>query len=208
MDDQQITPEEKLLNFIEHPQALKPKAMIMPRARGFDIQTIVLQLRRAWEKRAARGFNLALANKILWGLCGLCTLGAVIGFLGNQAKVSARLAGLEKGQSLEAGQLQGRLLALLPTNLDEGLGRAEARNIFSFIPPKSQAPVESAASVLVDQRLVGIIWSASPQAIIENTKEGKTSLLGVGDTEGKMKIKKIFRDRILIEVNGQEMELR
>jgi len=208
MEEQNVTPEEKLLNFIEHPQALKAKLPIMPRARGFDAQTIKLQIMRWWEKRASLGFNLPLVNKILLGACIVCSLAAVAGFLGNQAKVKTRLVRLENGGNSDPANLEAKKFSLLAINLDEALVKADKRNIFSFTLPKAQTPMENTATLLVDQKLVGIIWSSNPQVIIEDTKEGKTSLLGVGDAVGRLKIKKIYRDKVVVEAEGQEMELR
>ena len=96
-------------------------------------------------------------------------------------------------------------------NIEEVLAQAKRRNVFTFLPEPSQAQASLAPDItemLSNFKLVGIIWSNSPQAMIENPKEQRTFLLSQGEQIGQVKIKKIFQDKVVIEVEGQEQELR
>jgi hypothetical protein len=63
-----------------------------------------------------------------------------------------------------------------------------------------------------DLKVVGIIWSSNPEAMIESTKENRTYILKKGDKISEFKIKDITRTSAILEmeVEGQikEYELR
>ena len=44
--------------------------------------------------------------------------------------------------------------------------------------------------------------------MIENTRDNKTSLLSVGEQIEMIRIKSIYMDRVVLETEGQEWELR
>ncbi len=86
-------------------------------------------------------------------------------------------------------------------NMFSGLSEATAQ--------EAQAQVqEDISAQLKNLKLVGIIWSDKPQAIIENTVENKTLLLNIGDQMDKVKIMKIYQDKVILGADGQEWELR
>ena len=86
------------------------------------------------------------------------------------------------------------------------------RNIFSFLPPKP--PVDlinknaEISQLVANLKLVGILWSATPQAMIEDNKEKKTYLLATGEKIGELVIKSILRDKVIIAKGDQQWDLR
>jgi len=57
-------------------------------------------------------------------------------------------------------------------------------------------------------KLVGISWSANPDAIIEDTKETKTFFVKTGQKIGDVKIQAIFKDKVILSYEGEETELK
>ena len=57
-------------------------------------------------------------------------------------------------------------------------------------------------------KLVGISWSSSPDAIIEDTKTTKTFFVKTGQMMGDVKVQAIFKDKVVLSYSGEEMELR
>jgi len=55
---------------------------------------------------------------------------------------------------------------------------------------------------------VGVIWSANPQAMVEDTQNHKTSLVSTGDYLGQLKVNKITRNSVVLEKDREEWELR
>jgi type II secretory pathway component PulC len=77
------------------------------------------------------------------------------------------------------------------------------------LPPKQEVVQTQALEQAVSNyKLVGIIWSDTPQAMIEDTKAGKTNLLNENEIMGDFKIKKIERDKVIITKDKMEWELR
>jgi len=89
------------------------------------------------------------------------------------------------------------------------LGSAGKHNIFSVEPAKAEnllsAETAQAVSTL---KLVGILWSEKPQAMVEDTKNSKTYLLNDGDSVNELKVKKIYVDKVVLSKDGREWELR
>jgi len=63
------------------------------------------------------------------------------------------------------------------------------------------------AALIKDLKLVGISWGEDPEVIIEDTKVNKTYFLKTGDTISKFKIETILKDKVILESEGQKMEL-
>ena len=57
-------------------------------------------------------------------------------------------------------------------------------------------------------KLVGISWSADPDAIIEDTKGTKTFFVKTGQKIGDVKVQAIFKDKVVLSYQGEETELK
>ena len=88
----------------------------------------------------------------------------------------------------------------------------QRRDIFSPVKLRSvENPEDETKKALVtlvkDLRLVGISWGKDPQVIIEDTKDNKTYFLKAGDPISKFKIDTILKDKVILDADGQKMEL-
>jgi len=209
MNAEHITPEEKLLKIIENPGTEKKSIYPLQKksSKGFLSGSSKLK-----EKFAAKNLikyasvNNLTKTIIILSLC--FTLFLFIDFIKSSVSVKGRL---ESIKASEADKDKSTASKVSPkAELSEALVNAKNRNMFTFLPPKSQSvvEVEDLSRVLADIKLVGILWSDNPQAMVENNKEQKTYLLNKGDQFGKFKIKKIFQDKVILESGNQEWELR
>jgi hypothetical protein len=84
------------------------------------------------------------------------------------------------------------------------------RNIFSLVPVARTegGDVIGDREEIAEFRLVGILWSDTPQAMVENVQEQKTYLVARNDAIGNFKVNEIKRDSVVIEKNGKVWDLR
>jgi len=205
-----ITPEERLLKIIESPGIQKAKVYLSAKAKAINIKTLA-----AWfkglrlDKNIIKKIDLRLANKIVASLCGFMTLFLLFDFFRVGGNLRSRF---EKTlQASKTAITEEKKVAIPSVNIEEVLAQAKRRNVFTFLPAPSQAQASLSPDItemISNFKLVGIIWSNNPQAMIENPKEQRTFLLSQGEQVGQVKIKKIFQDKVVIEVEGQEQELR
>ncbi len=73
-----------------------------------------------------------------------------------------------------------------------------------------QAPIPAETSKEAQNlSLVGISWSANPEAMIEDTETKRTFFVRKGQPVGSDgKVVMIFKDRVIINVKGKEFELK
>ena len=204
-----ITPEEKLLKIIENPNVEKAKLPLKGKksssavfakanfCKGFRIDKDIL-----------KNIDLAAGNKMLAGICVIVTAFLIFDLIRINMNLGRRFEKLSKG--LAVSKMETKQISLPDINLDAVLREARRRNIFTFIPQKAQASgaatpaVETAGNL----KLVGILWSQNPQAMIENSQENKTHLLSAGEQFGQFKVKTILRDKVVIQKGEEQWELR
>ena len=212
MADQGMTPEEKLLRIIESPgqapsRSLPRVARANIAASGFLIKSWVAHYRTYWKSAV----NLKTANQVVLTLCLLITGYLFVDFwlgLPNAGMVNR----LERAaRQIDIGNISIEALNPLALYLRE-IGQ---NNVFSLPepPPPKPAQQEPTASEALKNmvstfRVVGIIWSDAPQAIIEDTKEGRTYFLNRGSRLKEVRVKEILRDRVILSYDNQEIELR
>ena len=205
-----ITPEERLLKIIESPGIQKAKVYFSAKAKAINIKTLISQIKNfRLDKNIIKKVDLQLANKIVASLCGFITLFLIFDFFRVGNRLNSRFE-----KTLQVSKVAIReeeKIALPNVNIEEVLTQAKKRNVFTFLPAPvegKQLPSQDITDKISSLKLVGIIWSSSPQAMIENSKDQRTSLLSQGEQIGQVTIKKIFQDKVVIEVEGQEQELR
>lgn len=64
------------------------------------------------------------------------------------------------------------------------------------------------SEVLQNLRLVGISWSNDPDAMIEDIRIPRTYFVKRGAKIGDIKIQAIFKDKVVLNYGGQEIELK
>ena len=57
-------------------------------------------------------------------------------------------------------------------------------------------------------KLVGISWSDDPDVIIEDTKAGMAYFLKKGQMINDLKLKEVFKDKVILGYQEEEVELR
>ena len=157
--------------------------------------------------------NLPIVNK---GLVAASVIGTLVFFysLLSGPHVSASSAAYYTSADVSG------ISKILLSKDEAGLSRKKAvsqdirRNM--FLPPgkKYNVAVDTSGPDLVeiskDLKLVGIIWSATPEVMIEYAKDSRTYTLKKGDTFNgdQFKVKDISRNSALLEVseNGNKSE--
>ena len=214
------TPEEQLLNLIEDGEGPSTLSLKRKKASPFSsvslgaLSALLARLKIAikdWLIQLKGGIdepNLKLWNKAL-------AVVAIILFIYLTADFTLR--------RLDIKQFTQRVSATKGRSFQENvktevrpflyyLEMVQRRDIFSPVKLISaENPQEEAKKVLStlvkDLKLVGISWGTDPEVIIEDTKDNKTYFLKTGDTIGKFKIETIFKDKVVLEAEGQKMEL-
>ncbi len=207
MPNPSLTPEEKLLRIIESP----PEAVrgMMRTRRMPDLKFDLKLLKEKYCEKLKAFLNLKAASVVLVFLSGIATMYLGLDFwLGSPRLTNVwRLEMLAR--KMEVGDMTLGQLDPLSMYLQE----ITQRNIFSLPEIIEQAGaknVESKVALksLVDGlKVVGIIWSDAPQAIIEDSKDGKTHLLNRGSKIKDARVKDILKDRVILSYDSQEVEL-
>lgn len=207
MAQENITPEEKLLKLIENPLAQKQKIHPALKARG-------AKSGGSWfgglhiDKNTFVPVDLQTVNKIAAMLCVLFTVVFIFDFTRLGAELKNRFEQISSNTTIL--EEKEKDASSLKFDLIEILAQSKKRNIFTFLPPKEAVvvPTANTAEAISSLKLVGIIWSQKPQAMIESIKENKTYLLSAGEKIGDLNIKSVLRDRVVLGKDEREWELR
>ena len=213
MIDENITPEEKLLKIIENPQAVgKNKIPLQHRGKPTGGKDIFAWLKKIHiDKDSIKNINLGLVNKAALAGCAAVTVFFLFDFVKFGLQLKARFQGIA-AETVVYDKTQ-KTETIKEANIDDAISMAKGRNIFLFTGggiTEAQTPLmpPDIAQLVSDLKLVGILWSENPQAMIENTKEQKTYLLNKGEQIGQIKIKDIFVDKVVLGKDDKEWELR
>lgn len=219
-----LTPEKQLLRLIEKPEA---------KGVGVQINKIKHQGVRLFSFGALAGrfsffkesigkwvkgggghyFDNRILNRILIVLISL----ALVYFISDVSFSLARLGkkpdiSVELKKSAEPAGLPGTsLLKAAAFYLEQVRGR----NIFEMgdtqpkegektVQPSAEESLEASQSL----KLVGIAWSDDPDAMIEDTKAMKTFFVKRGEMVGEFKVEAIFKNKVILTIGGEEIELR
>ena len=204
--EKKATPEEKLLRLIESPG--KDIKDARPIRRGFRFNlSWIKKVKLPKVSLTPSLFNLKTINRILAVLFLVITIYLIFDFVKGRPNLNQIYASGALGRRQDIKTSSGSQMA----NLSEYLTQINKRDIFHFVPLKEEESVPTAKEAMIslvsNLKVVGIIWSKNPQAMIEDKQENKTLLLNQGDTIGQLKIKQILRDRVILVYEDQEMEL-
>lgn len=202
-----VTPEEKLLKVIENPINAREGGILDTK----ESLKGVLFIKKWWaglEKIKIQAlFSLKNVYKLLIISSVLVSSLAIFTFMKGYNDFKKRIKNIETSPYAKLKEEKAKYL--FSVDLKEAIKDISRRNIFSSLAEKPEAvPSREIELTIANLKLVGIIWSANPQAMIEDIKENKTFLLGAGEAVGNFKIKKILRDRVIIGKDEQEWELR
>ncbi|OPX30310.1 MAG: hypothetical protein B1H08_02110 [Candidatus Omnitrophica bacterium 4484_171] len=93
------------------------------------------------------------------------------------------------------------------------LNEAKNRDIFNIVTAKQPEPketknIQAIAKKTSYLKLVGISWSNNPDAMIEDTRAKKTLFVKEGDLINNILVKKILRDKVILNLEGENIELK
>lgn len=199
-----LTPEDRLLRLIETPAKIKSAFM----RNKFTVKAP--QMKDLWGKLKFNKdiFSFDFISKAFIGLAAILTLILVVQILFSSRDFNS--SSWEPASVASKNETE-KAYSLLP--LSDYLAELGRGSMFSGVTQETaqatQTQVqEDVSEQLKNLKLVGIIWSNKPQAMIENVAEAKTLLLNIGDQVGKVKIKNIYPDRVILATDSQEWELR
>jgi len=151
-------------------------------------------------------FTLKTAVQLSVAVAVLATLFLLYDYLAASRDSSGRL---KKVLSRESGDIAVETVAEKAPELKDLLGPAGKHNIFAVEPEKADSLLAAeTAQAISSLKLVGILWSEKPQAMVEDTKSSKTYLLNDGDSLNDLSVKKIYVDKIVLSKDGKDWELR
>lgn len=219
MPEAPLTPEEKLLRIIESPQGAVRSA---PSRRSLQDYKFFF---KSWKEKykgvagekIGKLLNLKAVNVILVVIATAATVFLVADFVMGMPR-SLMVMNLEAAaKKKDLGNLTIEGLEPLTIYLQE----IKQRNIFALTAVLQSAAAAGAGaaaqttvsapekpSFMTTLKVVGILWSETPQAIIEDSKENKTYLLNRGSKIKEARIKEILKDRVILSYDNQEIELQ
>lgn len=224
-----VTPEKQLLNLIEEQKAPASGVSIQTiRHRGLSLLSFSawggrLSFFRDRAKKWARKDSwsrqldiIKLANNLLASVIFVCAV-YFISSLVFSALDLKKISGLEPAlpsQIKQAALLQDAPFLAKP--LSYYLDKVRSRDIFSMVARKkeesSAAAPKGPSSRIMEAtqslKLVGISWSNDPDAMIEDTRSLRTFFVKRGQMIGEIKVQAIFKDKVILGYDGEEIELR
>ena len=211
MAEQKLTPEDKLLKIIE-----KSSEQGRPIAREIQRQRKKINIKRWFSsfkntgisklKWKAPVLSLRLANRILLITALLFTFFFIFDFIKGRMRMDERFVSISALPSDEVRRAGERPSA--KADLAVSLKEAKKRNIFTLTPQATAVERNDPQKEIRDLKLVGILWSKTPQVMIEDTKDKKTYILKAGEDVSRWKVKGIYRDKAILADESGEWELR
>lgn len=218
-----LTPEKQLLNLIESPKA--NEAVI--RSQAVKHHNMQLLSPGAWRSKLSffsdnfkKGISgrfhqpdIKVINKLL-----AVIIVAVIFYLMNTFYFS--IMNLKRIPGMKLTSQEGNKTAvakdvqILKQTAAYYVEQIRKRDIFKIGPKTVSKETAPAAppSALIEAtqhlKLVGISWSRDPDAMIEDSRALRTFFVKRGQMIGRVKIEAIFKDKVVISYDGEEVELR
>jgi len=200
MKFKKTTPEEKLLHIIENPEeASRPslnKGIKLSHGIG-----ILSPLKRIDLKK----ISLQGINKGLIALSVIATMAVIFTFYKGEETMRVRFESLKTDIEKDLFQLKSTRDDI-PV-LAKYISSTEKNNPFHVLPV-SRKPKAQEEEKKISLKLVGIIWSDMPQAILEDQTSKKTYVVYKGDTVDKYKVKAINKNEIKLTSEDGDKILR
>lgn len=223
-EETRLTPEKQLLNLIEKPKAQgaqKEQGSERNRLGSFSVPVLKLKILNAskWLQNYLIANNKELFTvKRLRGffqvLSALLVVYILVFFVFSLRKMKKMdFFALQQKNSPDSSFVlsAGRVKEMYPAkDVKIYLEPLKKRNIFIFASnqPSVSVGVDAISQLTEGLKLVGISFSDYPEAIIEDDKDKKTYFVKEGSYIGKLLVKKISKEAILLGYNGEEKQLR
>ena len=209
------TPEERLLKIIEkkgtsvdsgEKEIQRQKANLERKRWFFSFKN----MRFSDLSLEPPAFTLQFVNKMLIIAAILFTLIFVFDFLRDKVNLRKHFALVTGVPTISKVKIKKD--SELKISLATALKETRTRNMFTLTPEtifeEKKEKNEKIRKDIRDLKLVGILWSNSPQAMVEDVKNSKTYLLSVGDVINRWTVSKIDRDKVILLGEEGEMDLR
>jgi hypothetical protein len=216
-----LTPEKQLLKLIEEPYAPTASKGMM-RGKGFSLfspgalqgRWIFLRDRLNSLQRSWTGpLDIRKINAIL----AFLTLLVGVYFIASSVFLAMKLTALPSFsfKSESAAKIEILKQASSLKALSFYADKIHTRDIFKIGPKEPEekpsaggAAQASAESKLAKYKLVGISWSDSPDAMIEDTEAKKTYFLKRNQVIDGVRVQAVFKDKVVLRYGNAEVELR
>ncbi|MFH1782902.1 MAG: hypothetical protein ABH848_04740 [Candidatus Omnitrophota bacterium] len=233
--ERHVTPEKQLLSLIEDSGKGNAKVKTYKaKHQGLSLFSLsvwksklsflVDRITRSFKTKETFQINVKALNRILILLIFFLMIFGVNIFLTSMSSLD-KMPALELGSSkdIEIGSVKES--PVLKKNVYYYLDKVSDRNIFKMGTqeevaeiieteelverPDQKVAIKSALSEnMANLKLVGISWSASPDAIIENTTTYNTYFVKRGQTVGELKVEAVLKDKVILSYEGEEAELK
>ena len=218
-----LTPERELLKIIEEPGTRVKVGSRKVGQKFFSLfSPVALKARFSFLRaklRGGAGFQW-LANleiKAINRLLESCIFILIFYLVGNFV-ISMINLNSKSGLAFETKKIDASVAipqASLLKATSYYLEKARARDIFKMGLTSAAetgdlptVPVSRIAEASRKLKLVGISWSKDPDVIIEDTKAEKAYFLKRGQMIDDIEVKAIFKDKVILSYQGEEIELR
>lgn len=227
--ERSLTPEKQLLRLIEDSKINDGGSRLQAakiKHKGFSLFSLRAINGRLsfiiddWKKNIQEG-RLHLNVRIINNILGLGVFILTFYLIGNFFISTIRLnkmpdLKLQMEKNVQLNFQAASLLKVLPYYLEKVRGR----DIFKMVSKKTdtsgeekqdadaKAPSAKIAEATQHLRLAGISWSDDPDVMIEDTKTQKTHFLKKGQRIDSVKIQAVFKDKVILSYEGEEIELR
>lgn len=189
--------DEKLLKLIEGSSKVPhmPSVGIMRKKKNLNAVFSIAKFKPK--------LNLFNANKFLFVISVFLTIVFFYNFIaGNRYSASGFLLDAIKNVSSFTKPKPDGNKGFL--TIQEYLDSLDRRNIFltAGVSQKSEIDAIAIEGLVKDLKLVGVIWSSNPEAMIEDAVEQKTYLLKKGDKflNDKFKVKDVTRNSAILDI--------
>lgn len=196
-----MTPEEKLLKIIEAgtPHVQKDGSIATEKKPSLKVPL------------AMKTISIQTVNQWTVGICIVVTLIYIVLWVKTNNNLRKRFEQITRESDKIVVNDDEELAPSKPTvSLSDIFSRIREHNIFSLeqIPRTQERSAMDYTHLMSRLKLVGIIWSDQPQAMIEDSETSKTYLVGKGAAIGSSKVKDIFRDKVVISDGSNEWEIQ
>jgi hypothetical protein len=205
-----LTPEENLLRIIESPKDAVRSMRPRPRV-NFDVNLSLKMMQVKYGDKVKKLATLKSLNLIFLAFGLVATFYMFVDFWAGMPKEEAMSRLETSAKAAFIGDLNVEQLKPEEAYAQE----ITSRNIFALSAPPPAVPATAVIKpnpviedIITAYRLVGIIWSESPQAILEDTKTNSTTLVNRGSDLKGARIKDILKDRVILSYDNKDIELR
>lgn len=229
MQNKPITPERQLLNLIEkgspkesiNAQTAKRRGLSLfsPGAWKGRFSFFSFKARDWFNPGSFRRVDIRVVNSFLGFSSFILVLWLAYTVYSSFSFMKSHSLGLGLNSAQKASSAKEAVRTSILKTASYYLEKARSRNIFKMVERNdAQKPQEPQAKFrsdtlndkIKDLKLVGISWSEDPDVMIEDTNRQSTYFLKKGQFIENLglKIEAVFKDKVILSVDGQEVELK